>query len=169
MSSNKMQISLIAAMDRNRLIGANNQLPWHLAADLQHFKQLTWGKPILMGHKTFNSIGKPLPGRRNIILSHDSRLMIAGCEVASSLAEALELTKNNPELMVIGGRTVYELALPYATHLYLTLIDASFEGDTYFPDWNPAEWQLSQETPREEAGLKFTFATYEHCNLSSRS
>ena len=167
MSFDNMQISLIAAIDQNRLIGANNQLPWHLAADLKHFKQLTWGKAILMGHKTFDSIGRPLPGRRNIVLSQNSKLTIPGCEVVHSFREAIELTKNNPNLMVIGGRMVYELALPYATHLYLTLIDASFKGDTYFPDWNPAEWQLSQKTTGEETGLKFAFVTYERCDLSS--
>src|SRR5687767_855649 len=115
-----MQISLIAALDRNRVIGKDNQLPWHLPADLKHFKALTLGKPILMGRKTYLSIGKPLPERTSIILTHDKTFRApAGCLVAHSLAEALQQVKNTNEVMVIGGAKLFEQTLPIAKRLYL--------------------------------------------------
>lgn len=157
-----MKITLIAAMDRNGLIGSNNQLPWHLPADLKHFKQLTFGKPILMGRKTFESIGKPLPERRNLVLTTDKNLVIAGCDIVNSLDAALSLVSNCPEIMIIGGRTIYELAMPVATHMELTLINDTFDGDTHFPKWDKAEWSLIQRDPQHtDEGLQYEFARYQ--------
>lgn len=157
-----MKISLIAAMDQNRLIGNQNQLPWHLPADLKHFKTLTLNKPILMGRKTYDSIGKPLPNRRNIVLSSQKDITLAGCEVVDSIEAALHMVCNAPELMVIGGRTIYEQTLPIATHLYLTLIKAKFKGDTYFPEWRPHEWTLVDSiTQSNDQGPEFEFTTLE--------
>jgi dihydrofolate reductase len=141
-----MQISLIAAMDRKRVIGRGNQLPWHLPADLKHFKALTMGKPILMGRKTYASIGKPLPGRVNIILTHDENFQAEGCIVAHSLAEAHSTAGKIEELMVIGGSQLFEQALPLAKCMYLTFIDSDIPGDTFFPAWDSTEWQeISRE------------------------
>lgn len=161
-----MKISLIAAMDQNRLIGANNQLPWHLSTDLRQFKHLTLGKPILMGHKTYQSIGKPLPQRRNLVLTRDRTLDLPECECVYSFDEALKQVEDEPELMVIGGCAVYELTLPMATHLYLTRIDASFSGDTYFPAWDTKQWAIvSRQAQTPEKGIAFEFITYERINF----
>src|SRR3990167_10463688 len=107
-----MIISIIAAMDKNRTIGKNNQLPWHLPADLAHFKSITWGKPIIMGRKTHESIGKPLPGRRNIVISTKKDLTISGCEVFESLAAALQVLSTEAEVMIIGGASIFQQTLP---------------------------------------------------------
>jgi dihydrofolate reductase len=134
------KISMIAAMDQNRVIGQQNKLPWHLPADLQHFKQLTLGKPIIMGRKTYESIGKPLPQRTNVIITHNQHYRVAGCQVMHSIKDAITTFAAEPELMVIGGTTIFEQCLPLAQTLYLTLIQHSFAGDTYFPQWNPTQW-----------------------------
>lgn len=136
-----MPLSIIAAVARNRVIGVENRLPWHLPADLKHFKSLTLGKPILMGRKTFESIGKALPGRRNIVISHNSHYLAPECEVVSSLAGALSLTTNDQEVMLIGGAQLFEQALAQADYLYLTLIHHDFLGDTYFPEWDHSAWK----------------------------
>ncbi len=141
-----MLISLVVAVAANNAIGKNNQLLWHLPADLKHFKQITTGHTILMGRKTFQSIGKPLPNRRNIIISR-TKTQIAGCEVSSSLEEALFLTDKNEEVMVIGGATIYNLALPIASRIYITRVHQEFEADTFFPEIDPNQWQ---ETSRED-------------------
>lgn len=135
-----MIISLISAMGRNRVIGINNTLPWRLPADLKHFKQITLGKPVLMGRKTYESIGKPLPGRTNIIISRDSDYQVPGCIVVHSIDAALAAADHN-EVMVIGGAALYEQMLPRADRLYLTLIDEDFKGDAWFPEINYAQWQ----------------------------
>ena len=114
---------MIAAMAHNRVIGKDNDMPWHLPADLQHFKKVTLGKPVLMGRKTFESIGRPLPGRRNIVISRNSDYNKEGIEVVGSVEAALELVKDSDEVMVIGGGHIYELFLPFAERLYLTFID----------------------------------------------
>ena len=118
-----MKISLVVAKSKNNVIGKNNQLPWHLPADLKHFKNLTMGKPIIMGRKTFDSIGKPLPGRRNIIISHQPNLFIDGCEVFHSIDDALSALKNETEVMIIGGANLYAQTIERASRLYLTEID----------------------------------------------
>ena len=142
-----MIISLIAAMDKNRVIGKNNALPWHLPADLKHFKELTIGKPIIMGRKTFASIGKPLPKRTNIILTRDHDLHAEGCIIAHSLDDAIKAAGNVEEIVVIGGAEIFKQFLPHAQKMYLTTIDAAFDGDIKFPEWDHAEWK---ETMREE-------------------
>ena len=137
-----MIISMIAAMAHNRVIGKDNDMPWHLPADLQHFKKVTLGKPVLMGRKTFESIGRPLPGRRNIVISRNSDYNKEGIEVVGSPEAALELVKDCDEVMVIGGGHIYELFLPFAERLYLTFIDLEVAGDTQFPDYlSQGQWQ----------------------------
>lgn len=134
-------LSLIVAMDDNRLIGNNNKLPWHLPADLAFFKRTTMGKPIVMGRKTYQSIGKPLPGRRNIVITRDDTFSAAGCEVCNSIEAAMSLTKDDDEVMLIGGASLYEQTLARATQLYITRIHQSFEGDTWFPEIDLSEWK----------------------------
>ena len=142
-----MILSLIVAMTPNRVIGANNRLLWRLPAELQYFKKTTWGKPIIMGRKTHESIGRALPGRRNIIISHNPHFQAEGCEVVDSLAAALSLVQDCEEAIVIGGAQIYAQALPQAERLYLTWVHQEFEGDTYFPAWEGlADWrELSRE------------------------
>ena len=131
----KPLISLIVAMASNRVIGKDNEMPWHLPADLAHFKAKTLGKPIVMGRKTYESIGRPLPGRLNIVMSRNKAYKLEGCEVVSSLEEALKLVHDTEEIMIIGGGYLYEQALPLADRLYLTFIDLEVKGDTLFPDY----------------------------------
>ena len=139
-----MKISMIAAMGNNRVIGLNNTMPWHLPADLKWFKNTTFGCPIIMGRKTYDSIGFPLPGRLNIILSRNKKLKIKGCNVVNSLEEALQLAKqeDNPsqEIFITGGAHLYNKFLNDADRLYLTLIEEDFEGDTFFPDYTQLNW-----------------------------
>lgn len=139
-----MKISFVVAKSRNHVIGKDNRLPWQLPADLAHFKKITMGKPIIMGRKTFDSIGKPLPGRRNIIISHDKNLKIEGCDVFHSVDDALNAVKTSPEVMIIGGENLFSQTLSRANCIYLTVIDADFKGDTFFPTLG-AEWQLASE------------------------
>ena len=132
--------SIVVAMDDNRLIGNKNQLPWHLPADLAYFKKLTTGKSILMGRKTYDSIGRPLPNRRNIVMTRNSEISIPGCEVVSSLDEAFELTKGEEEVMVIGGASLCDQLLPEINRLYITKIVVEFEGDFFFPIYDHLYW-----------------------------
>jgi dihydrofolate reductase len=138
-----MRLSLIAAMDRKRLIGRDNAMPWYLPAALAHFKATTLGKPILMGRKTFESLGRPLPGRLNIVLSRDQGYNADGITVVHDLDEAFAAAGDVPELMVIGGATLYETLLPRIERMYLTFIDAEFDGDAWFPAWDADEWRES--------------------------
>ncbi|MBL0590895.1 MULTISPECIES: type 3 dihydrofolate reductase [Aeromonas] len=138
-----MKISMIAAMAHDRVIGKDNQMPWHLPADLAHFKRLTLGKPVLMGRKTFESIGRPLPGRRNLVISRNPGYQAEGIEVVGSVEAALALLAGSSveELMVIGGGHLYAEMLPSADCLYLTRIDLAVEGDTRFPAFDDGQWQ----------------------------
>lgn len=136
-----MKISLIAAMTKSRVIGKENAMPWHLPADFAWFKQCTLGKPIIMGRKTYDSIGRALPGRTNIVISRDPELSIADVHVVNSLEAALALVATVPEVMIIGGGAIFEQSLARAERLYLTQIAADLEGDTYFPDWG-SQWQV---------------------------
>ncbi len=157
-----MLVSLIVAMAKHRVIGWNDQIPWHLSADLKHFKSLTMGKPIIMGRKTFESIGRALPGRRNLVLSKQKNLIIAGCEVFSHLEEALATCDDQQEVMVIGGAAVYKKALPIADRMYLTFVDHEFNGDTFFPEWDEQEWQeVTSEThsPDDKNAYAYRFVT----------
>ncbi|MBI2653965.1 type 3 dihydrofolate reductase [Candidatus Woesearchaeota archaeon] len=142
-----MIISLIAAMGRNKVIGKDNSLPWKLPEDMKRFKELTTGKPVVMGRKTFESIGKPLPNRKNIILTRDKNYKADGCIVVHSVNGALNAAKGSNEVMIIGGANIYGQFLPIANKMHLTLIDADFEGDAYFPEYDKNEWK---EMKREE-------------------
>jgi len=157
-------LSLIWAMDRNRLIGSNNALPWKLPADMQWFRRQTMGKPVMMGRKTFDSIGKPLPGRDNIILTRQQGLRIEGCHVVHSLDEARAVVADAEEIMVIGGSEIYELLLHEADRLYCTVIDAEFSGDAWFPEIDLDEWklQLIESHEADEKNLyPYRFVIYE--------
>ncbi|MCD6045986.1 MAG: Dihydrofolate reductase [Gammaproteobacteria bacterium] len=140
-----MLISIIAAMAEGRVIGLNNHMPWHLPADLRHFKALTIGKPVIMGRQTYLSLGKPLPERRNIVLTHDVNFIAPGCEVAHNWSAVEALCADCSEIMVIGGEAVYKQILPQAHRLYLTQIALATKGDRFFPQWNESEWQLVAE------------------------
>ncbi len=154
-----MRISLIVAMAKNRVIGANNRLPWHLSADLKRFRKITLGKPILMGRRTFESIGRPLPGRKNIVLTRAPRLAAPGCVVVHSLAEALREAADAPELMVIGGASLYAECLPMAERLYLTLIERDFAGDTCFPPIRDGEWlECEREDVTDDPAFPFAYS-----------
>lgn len=153
-----MKISLVAAMSSNLVIGKDNRMPWHLPADLKRFRAITWGKPILMGRKTHESIGRPLPGRNNIVLSSDPAYIAEGCAVARSLAEAMEVAGDADELMIIGGSSLYERFLPEADRLYLTLIDREFAGDTFFPAFSLDAWRVAEcETVTDDVSVDFTY------------
>lgn len=133
-------ISIVVAMDRNRLIGRGNALPWHLPADLAHFKAVTMGKPILMGRKTYDSIGRPLPGRHNIVITRNADFAAPGCTVVTSVDAALAAAGAVPEIMLIGGAQLYAELLPRVGRIYVTRIDAAFEGDAWFPALDDCDW-----------------------------
>jgi dihydrofolate reductase len=136
-----MIVALVVAMGRNRVIGRDNALPWHLPADLRHFRAITLGKPVLMGRKTHESIGRPLPERINIVISRDAAYRAQGCIVLPSLEAAFEYCRDSAELMVIGGAILYRQALPRAQRIYLTEIQQDFAGDTEFPQLEAADWR----------------------------
>ncbi len=153
-----MRLSLIAALSANRVIGVDNRMPWHLPADLRRFRSLTWGKPILMGRRTHESIGRPLPGRRNIVLTRSPGYQAEGCVLAHSLDEALVLAGDAEELMVIGGSSLYEHFLPETDRLYLTLIEREFAGDVFFPPLAMEEWREKEsETVSDDPAVDFTY------------
>ena len=158
-----MDLSLIVAASQNRVIGRDGDLPWHLPADLKRFKRLTTGHSIIMGRKTFESIGRPLPKRRSIVLSQTPGFQPVGVEVAASLGEALELTQNEDEVFVIGGARVFAEALSIATRLYLTRVHADIEGDVFFPAIEANAWQLTLDQRHEADGrhaYPFSFLNY---------
>lgn len=150
------RLTLLAALGRNRVIGADSAMPWHLPEDLRHFKAVTMGHPIIMGRRTFDSIGAPLPGRRSIVLTNDRSWHHAGAESAHSFDEALALTAGDDEAFVVGGGEIYRIALPHAHRMLLTHIDAETAGDTTFPAWDEHEWV---ETDRQQHD-GFAFVTY---------
>ena len=156
------KISIIVAMSQNYVIGLKNKLPWHISADLKNFKIITLGNPIIMGRKTYDSIGKPLKDRDNIVISRDNSLKIDGVEVVDSLERAIFMTAEAPETFIIGGQQIYQIALPLATHMYVTKVEGNFEGDAYFPDYNQEEWrEVAREDLITENNLKFSFLKYE--------
>ena len=142
------QITLVAAMGRNRAIGQDGELPWRLPRELKHFRDTTMGKAIVMGRLPWRSIGRPLPGRQNIVVSRDPGFDAPGCEVAASLGEAVALARSG-EVMVIGGGQLYAAALPLADRMVLTLVDCAPEADTWFPEWDREEWH--EISARDEA------------------
>jgi len=145
-----MKLALIAAYAQNRVVGRDNKLPWHLPEDLQYFKRCTTGKAIIMGRKTFESIGRPLPNRTNIVISRNAEFQPEGVKVVNSLEQAIELAEavneinGVEEVMVIGGAAIYELALPLADRLYLTHVHADVNGDAYFPEVDFSDWNEEQ-------------------------
>jgi len=147
---------MIAAMADNRVIGRDNKMPWHLPEELAYFKQVTMGKPIVMGRNTFESIGRPLPGRKNIVISRDTQLKIDGATVVNSIDAAIEAGDDCEELMIIGGAMLYNEMLPRTDILYLTEIDLNVEGDTYFPDYNKYSWEkVDTEMHQSKSGINF--------------
>jgi len=157
-----MVISIIVAIGNNRVVGINNSLPWKLPADMEHFKQLTMGKPVIMGQKTFESIGKPLPGRTNIILTRDKNFKPEGCTVVYSIEEALAAAKNFEEVMIAGGVSIYAQFLPLADRMYLTLVEGDFAGDAYFPEFDYNDWSETDRVSHsaDEKNIhKYTFIT----------
>ena len=169
-----MRVALIVAMGLNRVIGIDNQMPWHLPEDLKRFRALTIGHPVLMGRRTHESIGRPLPGRKNIVLSRMPGYQAKGCEIARSLEEAKALACSSDDtLFVIGGSELYRLCLPEASLLFLTQIHQSFEGDTYFPAWDPADWiERSREDLQHLDGphqFDYSFISYERIGPMARS
>ncbi|HEX7966318.1 MAG TPA: dihydrofolate reductase [Gammaproteobacteria bacterium] len=160
-----MIVSLIVAVGRRGEIGMAGKMPWHLPADLKHFKANTLGKPVLMGRKTLEAIGRPLPERRNLVLTRDASFRSEGCETVTSLEQALRLTTDAPELMVIGGGEVYRLAWLRADRIYLTRIEADVEGaDTFFPDVDDQEWRLTERVDHKadaKNAYDYSFLTYE--------
>ncbi len=163
-----MKVSVIAALDRNRGIGRDNELPWHLPDDLKHFKALTLGKPVLMGRKTAQSLGRALPGRTNLVMSRQGTAPFAGMQVVESLAQAVAVaaTEGANELCVIGGGEIYALLLGQATDLYLTWVDTEVEADTRFPAFDPGDWQEvdSQLHPADERHA-FAFRFVHYCRI----
>jgi dihydrofolate reductase len=162
-------LALIAVLAHNRVIGRDNRLPWHLPADLRFFKRTTMGKPLLMGRRTWESIGRPLPGRRMIVLSRDPGYQAPGCTVARSLDEAVEIAGTVPEIMVIGGATLYQQTLPRAERLYLTLVEADVPGDAWFPEWDQRDWRLVWEESRPadvEHAWPYRFQQWERVRVS---
>jgi dihydrofolate reductase len=153
-----MKISLIVAMASNRVIGLNGQMPWHLSADLKKFKQITLGHPILMGRKTYQAIGRPLPGRRNLIISHNPDYQVPGCEVFNNIDTAIASCIRSDELFVIGGAAFYAAMLPRADFIYLTEIKQPFAGDTYFPEFDYQQWQeIERLDINDDDSVDFTY------------
>lgn len=155
-------ISLIVAMARNRVIGRDGGMPWHLPEDLRHFRELTLGKPVLMGRRTCESLGRALPGRTNVVVTRDPAYRAPpGFEVYGSLEQALAACAAAPEIMVIGGATIYEQVFPLADRIYLTLIDRDFEGDTLFPEYDETAWRETGRSDRAGAAFGYSFVTLE--------
>lgn len=154
-----MNISMIAAMDKNHVIGKDNDMPWHLPDDFKFFKANTLNKPVVMGRKTFESIGsRPLPKRRNIVITRNADYAATGAEVFTSVEEALQTCQQDDEVMIMGGGQFYHMMLPYANKLYVTLVNAEVEGDTTFPIWQESEWrEVFQEHHESDERHAFSF------------
>lgn len=159
-------ISIIVAMAKNRVIGRDGQLPWHLPSDLQRFKRLTMGHPLLMGRQTFESIGQPLPGRRIIILSRDPGYRVAAGQVVPDIESAIQLTSPAEELFICGGAEIYRQALPLVERIYLTELETEIEGDTYFPELPAGEFQIIQAQQYQgELNYHFSILQRNNCHL----
>lgn len=156
------QISIVVAISSNNAIGKNNQLLWHLPADLKHFKNITTGHTIIMGRKTYDSIGKPLPNRKNIVITRQHDLKIDGVEIANSLEEALSLCNTNEKIFVIGGAEIYRQALPLCDKIYLTRVHRHFDADAFFPELDNETWEEIEKEdylPDEKNKYAYTFST----------
>jgi len=158
-------LSMIVAHADDRIIGKDNDMPWHLPADLAYFKKTTLGKPIIMGRKTYESIGRPLPGRQNIVISRDENYHAEGVDSVTSVEQALTLAGNVEEIMVIGGGAIYQHCLPFANRLYITHIKANVDGDTRFPEYDVEnDWLLKQSElfgADEKNGYELNFCVYD--------
>lgn len=155
-------ISIIVAVAENNVIGKDNDLIWKLPRDMKHFKETTTGHYIIMGRKTFESNGRPLPSRTNVIITRDKNYTAEGCVVVHSLEDAINEAQNDPEAFIIGGGVIYEMALPIVDRIYLTKIHHSFEGDTYFPEIDMDEWNITDQRdfePDEKNKYPFTILT----------
>lgn len=150
-NSQRPKISAIVAMSENHVIGDNNQLPWHLPADLKHFKAITSGHPILMGRKTYESIGRPLPNRTNIIITRNHSFQAPGCIVIKSIDEAVEraAATGSDEIFIIGGAEVYKQLMPHIERIYLTIVHEIFEGDAFFPELDQSQWVQTERVTHE--------------------
>ncbi|MFT7299607.1 MAG: dihydrofolate reductase [Porticoccus sp.] len=173
----EVKLSLIVAMAQNRTIGRNNELPWHLPEDLKYFKSITMGKPIVMGRKTFDSIGRPLPGRLNIVITRNSAWQHPGVTTASSLQQATaiateqaaaeqnsgsERSNEIQEVMVIGGEEIFRVAIDLADRLYITRVQAAIQGDAFFPEYNESAWQeISRQEPEVQGNIPYFFQVLE--------
>jgi dihydrofolate reductase len=158
------ELEIVVAAARNGVIGRGQALPWRLPADLRHFKRLTWGHPILMGRRTWDSIGRPLPGRNNLVLTRDPAWAATGATAVHSLDAARALAARDSALMVIGGAELYRQCLPLARVLHLTLVDADIDGDVRFPEWRRADWRESareDHRPDAEHAWPYAFVTLE--------
>lgn len=160
------RITIVAAMGRNRAIGLDGALPWHLPRELSHFKTTTMGKPIVMGRRTWQSIGRALPGRQNVVVTRDAGFRAEGCEVAGSVAAAVALARG-PEVMIIGGGQLYRQMLRYADRMVLTLVDHEPPADTWFPEWREEEWRRVSE--RNECADERNPFDYRVIELTRRS
>lgn len=159
-----MKVSLIAAMASNRVIGRDNRLPWHLSADLQRFKRLTMGHTLVMGRKTFESIGRPLPGRSTVVVTRQEGYAPQGVRVVHSVEEALAASQGDGEVFIAGGGDIFQQTLPVADRLYLTIIEEAFPGDAYFPEYDQSQWQLvdrEDHGPTEDAPFSWSFQTFD--------
>ena len=152
-------ISMIVARTRNLVIGKENKIPWKISADLQFFKKVTMGYPIIMGRKTWESIGRPLPGRRNIVVSRNTSYSAVGAELVSSLEQALDSLKDFKRVFVIGGQQLFNQAFPLADELFITEIELQVEGDTYFEIPDPSNWQEIDRVQETEGGIEFAYVT----------
>lgn len=158
----KVKLSIVAAVAKNRVIGASNKLPWYIPEELKRFKALTMGHPIIMGRKTYQSIGKSLPGRLNIVITRDPKFKAEGCLIVNSLKEAVNQAKEkeNQEVFIIGGGQIYKQALPLVDRLYLTIVEGNFSGDIFFPDYSDFKKKVSEEK-KQSAGYRYKFLTLE--------
>lgn len=156
------KITIIVAVSENFVIGIDNKLPWHISEDLKNFKKVTLNHSVIMGRKTFESIGKPLIERRNIVITRDKALKISGVEVVTNLKDAIDLTSDEKEIFIIGGEQIYNIAMPLATNMILTKVHTEIKGDAFFPIFNENQWEIiSQKNSETEGGLKFSFIHYQ--------
>ncbi|MBI4452035.1 dihydrofolate reductase [Candidatus Woesearchaeota archaeon] len=156
-------VSLIAALGKNGAIGNENKLIWRIPADMKRFKELTTGKSVVMGRKTFESIGRPLPNRKNIVITSDRNYKAEGCTVVHSLDDALRAAGDG-EVMIIGGAQIYAEFLPKADKMYLTMIEKEFEGDAYFPEYSKDEWKEISREEHADGSLRYSFVDFEKAN-----
>ncbi|WP_339250222.1 dihydrofolate reductase [Sporosarcina sp. FSL W8-0480] len=157
-------ISLLVAVDLNRVIGVDNKMPWHIPEELKYFKKVTMGKAIIMGRKTYESIGRPLPGRLNIIITRNEGYSVEGVEVLHDLNAAIERGKEySEEVVIIGGAEIFNLSMPIADRLYITIIRNSYDGDTFFPEYNDGSWKLTSKSEDHYTaeGIPYSYLIYD--------